>query len=214
MHADKHQRHMPRADGFTLPELLVVLSIVAILLAAGLPRFHTYLQTQQVVTAAGQFLFALNLARSEAMQRGIRVDLVPRDGNNWDSGWKVFVNASGDIKPSFDNGATLIYSHEQAVENLRIIAKLSDKSSAYIAYNSNGRTRTNAGPLTRQWGSLKFSLNGHSRLIRINLAGRARLCNPDDDTSCRFSDEMSTRDAPQTTTDRIYRVSLSHRHRQ
>jgi type IV fimbrial biogenesis protein FimT len=175
------------ARGFTLIELLLVLSIVALLLSAGLPSFRQYLQAQQVITVADQFLFALRLARSEAMQRSSRVDMAPHDGNHWENGWHVFVKRPGDSSLQYAAGDQVIHSHTPDLPALRIVARLSDRSGAYIAYNGNGRTRTNAGALARQWGSWQFSVAGHVRLIRINLAGRARLCNPDNDSSCQLS---------------------------
>jgi len=180
--------------GFTLPELLIVLCIIGILLAAGVPSFRAYLQTQQLITASSQFLFALNLARSEAIQRGARVDLTPRDGLRWEKGWMVFLNKNGDNQPQFDTGDELIYSYDDHVPGLQVATTLSDKSYPYIAYNGNGRPRSNLNALTPQWGSWQFSLNGKERVVRVTLAGRARLCNPTDDASCRFSGTVTTAD--------------------
>ncbi|MFL9881352.1 GspH/FimT family pseudopilin [Herbaspirillum rhizosphaerae] len=183
--------HSLHSAGFTLPELLIVLCIIGILLAAGVPSFRTYLQTQQVITASSQFMFALNLARSEAIQRGARVDLGPRDGLHWENGWVVFVNKPRDSQPQFDTGDELIYSYDDRIPGLQVATTLSDKSYPYIAYNGNGRPRSNLNALTPQWGSWQFSLNSKERVVRITLAGRARLCNPADDASCRFSGTSS-----------------------
>lgn len=173
-----------RCTGFTLPELLIVFSIAAILLAAGVPSFRTYLHRQQVATAASQFLFALNLARSEAIRRADRVAVAPRDGRNWENGWVVFI--SRDHRLQFNPGDELLYSYDGLAQELRIATTLSDKSYPYIAYNGSGRTRANLSAQP-QWGSWRFSLHGQARIVRVTLAGRARLCNPAEDTSCRFA---------------------------
>lgn len=180
--------------GFTLVELLVVLSIVAILLAAGVPSFRLYLQAQQVNSATSDFLFALNLTRSEAMRRGTRVDLAARDGTDWQSGWQVFVRKSGSGTHAMHSDDELIHSHALLKRPLKLVARLSDRTGAYIAYNASGRTRTNVSSLTRQWGSWQFSLDGQVRLIRLTLAGRARVCNPSTDSSCRFTEVTETDD--------------------
>jgi len=184
------------AAGFTLPELLIVLSIVGVLLATGIPSFRSYLQAQQVVSAASEFLFALNLARSEAIQRGTRVDLVPRDGSNWHKGWVVYQPDNASAAPRWRDGDSLIYSHPALPPALKVASRLSDRSAAYIAYNGNGRPRQHASALARQWGSWQFALHEHVRLVRITLAGRVRMCNPADDSSCSFSDITETADNP------------------
>jgi type IV fimbrial biogenesis protein FimT len=171
-------------SGFTLLELLVVLSIIGLLLSSAIPSYREHLLEQQVLTSADQFLFALKLARSEAIQRRTRVDLAPREGSDWQAGWLVFINKPGDSNLHFDHGDQLLHSHEQLPPQLRVTTTLNDRSTPYIAYNGNGRTRTNTSTLTRQWGSLRFSLGGHSRQIVLNMAGRARLCNPAKDKSC------------------------------
>ncbi|WP_051516704.1 GspH/FimT family pseudopilin [Herbaspirillum sp. RV1423] len=178
--------------GFTLPELLIVFAIVGVLLAAGMPSFRAYTQSQRLTTTANEFLGALHLARSEAIQRGSRVDLAPRDGNDWESGWLVFVNKPGDGNLQFDAGDLLIYSRERVAAGLRIATTLSDKSAPYIAYNGNGRTRTNLSDRAPQWGSWQFSLDGETRLVRLGFLGRARICNPADDRTCIFAQSATS----------------------
>ena len=60
-----------RATGFSLIELMVVLLIAALVLAAGIP--------------------ALQLTRSEALRAGRRAEMRPRDGRDWQSGWEIRV---------------------------------------------------------------------------------------------------------------------------
>lgn len=175
-----------RRAGFTLPELLIVLAIVGVLLAAAMPGLRTYTQNQQLAGAATAFLGALNLARSEAIRRGVRVDLAPRDGGRWENGWVVFVNKPGDGNLQFDAGDELIYGHERLPAGLVVATTLSDKSAPYIAYNGNGRTRNNLSDRAPQWGSWRFSLDGRTRLVRLGILGRARICNPAEDKSCTF----------------------------
>jgi type IV fimbrial biogenesis protein FimT len=168
-------------SGFSLIELLAVLSIAAILLAIGVPIFSSLIQSQQLTTTANELFAAINLARSEAIERGTRVDLVPAgNGTDWKSGWVVFIDQNNNQKP--DPGEHVIYSHGPASKDIDITSKFTDKKAVYLAYTGSGRTRTNAnGP---QSGSFLFTLGNQARRIVVNFLGRPRVCNPATESTC------------------------------
>src|SRR5690606_17346801 len=126
----------------------------------------------------------INLARSEAIKRGARVDLVPAgDGGDWTEGWVVFVDTDDDQRP--DAEEQIVYTHGPVHESIAIIPALTDSSKKspkqYIAYNGTGRTRTNANSQTPQAGSIEFKSDEQTRKITLNFLGRARVCNPGPD---------------------------------
>lgn len=63
-------------QGVTLVELLVGMSILAILLGLGVPSFATYLQSAKLNTAAQSYLAGVQMARSEAIRRNLPVEFV------------------------------------------------------------------------------------------------------------------------------------------
>jgi len=163
--------------GFTLVELMVTLAIAAILLAVGMPSFSGIIKNQEIQTAARDFLAALNLARSEAIRRNMRVDLVPaEDGTDWGKGWVVFVDRNNNLKPDTDE--EIIFTHGPFPAYLTIKSNLTDESPKYIAYNGQGRTRTNTSDQQPQMGNVKLTLDTQIRKININFLGRARICSP------------------------------------
>jgi len=81
-------------QGVTLVELLVTLSIVAVLLAGAIPAFQGTFERLQLSTTTNDLLLAVNLARTEAASRRTRVAIVPQRANNWASGWHVFIDAN------------------------------------------------------------------------------------------------------------------------
>lgn len=89
--------------GFTLIELIVTISIVAILAALAFPSFGTSMRNSRVTTQTNDLLTAINLARSEAITRtrGISVcaadtsagvPAVCGDETEWAKGWVVFMD--------------------------------------------------------------------------------------------------------------------------
>lgn len=90
--------------GFTLIELIVTMSVAAILIGIGVPNFLELIRDNRLATQYNDFLSALNLARSEAINRGTGVTLCKRNtagtacnnSGNWDDGWFVFADINRD----------------------------------------------------------------------------------------------------------------------
>jgi len=68
-----HQR------GFTLVELLVGLTLLAVLLGLGVPAMGTYLQNSKLASAAASYYSGLQIARTEAIRRNVRTEFVLTD---------------------------------------------------------------------------------------------------------------------------------------
>lgn len=184
MHArSRHCNRHRRVRGFSAIELVAIVTIVGILLAAGMPSFQSLMQRQRLTTTANALFMAVNLARSEAIQRGTRVDLVPAgEGRSWNDGWVVFVDANGNRRPDADE--TIVFTHEPIDRDLRITPRFTDSKVQYIAFNGTGRTRTNASRHASQSGHWLLELGTQSRKIVINFLGRPRVCDPQAAAGC------------------------------
>lgn len=64
---------MPRVGGFTLIELMVTISVLAILITIAIPSFTATINRNRLATAANGLVSGLQLARAEAVRRGGRV---------------------------------------------------------------------------------------------------------------------------------------------
>lgn len=74
--------------GFTLLELMLVITIAAILSGIGVPSFSRFIAEQRTIAAASDIQMALWRVRSEAIRLRADIALVPSDAQaGWESGW-------------------------------------------------------------------------------------------------------------------------------
>jgi len=97
--ADRHH-----AAGFTLPELMVAITITAILAGLAAPSFSTLIANQRAKAVASELFATLSMARSEAIGRNANVTLSPKTGA-WQNGWQIFDPSNGNNLLD-DRGAT------------------------------------------------------------------------------------------------------------
>jgi type IV fimbrial biogenesis protein FimT len=88
----------PRMSGFTMMELLVVITIVAILAGIGAPSFRNITTSYRIAGEVNGLLGDMQFARAEAIKEGQNVTIcVSSDGvtcstssTAWQNGWTVF----------------------------------------------------------------------------------------------------------------------------
>lgn len=88
--------------GVTLLELLITLSVISILLSLAAPSFKNLIAEVRLASVADELYSSLQLARTEAVKRAIKVEICPSVdgsscliGNNWNSGWMVWYATGG-----------------------------------------------------------------------------------------------------------------------
>jgi type IV fimbrial biogenesis protein FimT len=82
-----------KKSGFTLVEMLVTISILAILLAIGAPAFKDLISSGNMVSNANGMIGAFNYARTEAIKRGGAVNVDQVVAADWTGGIVVWVDA-------------------------------------------------------------------------------------------------------------------------
>lgn len=96
-----HTSRKPQARGFTLVELMITLGIASILLAIAAPSFRDMAIRNRLSGYANDMIATVNVARSEAIRRGVTVSICPSgDGascsGTWSDGWMTFVDPNRD----------------------------------------------------------------------------------------------------------------------
>jgi type IV fimbrial biogenesis protein FimT len=184
---------VPRAAGLSLPELCTVLAIAAVLLAIAAPDLRDLVRTQQLKAATADLFSAIDLARARALARGRQVKLVPLDplGADWRLGWRVLDDdggGSGSGSGSGGGGAGMaepVAEHGPLPPGVAVdFAFTNSARPYYIAYNGAGRSCADGNSAAARWGTVSLYHGGHIRRIKINMLGRARVCDPAHDLGC------------------------------
>lgn len=90
-------------SGFTLIELIVTVTIAAILIAIAVPGLNNFVETNRLTSATNEFIGDQSFARSEALKRGTNTGVCKTGGTSacdadstWQAGWMVFVDTDND----------------------------------------------------------------------------------------------------------------------
>lgn len=159
------------AAGFTLIELMVVLTLAGILSGIAIPNFIQGIRSNRLTTAANNLVTALNLARSEAVKRSIQV-VVRTTGaaTIWETGWTVFVDTNGNF--TFDGTDVLLMAYPALPNGYTLRTGNATTYRLYAAYTPSGLSTTIGGAgdvfsLCSSSGNLQ-----RQRTITISATGR------------------------------------------
>jgi type IV fimbrial biogenesis protein FimT len=145
-----------RAAGFTVPELLTSLAVVAIIAGLSVPAFTGLMLDTRVKTAAFDVYTTMVYARSEAIKRNTNVDIIP-NGGNWKNGWTV------------QAGATVLKKVGPSTSGLDDITS----PPAVITYRNDGRL-TALGTVTYVLG-VSSNPNVTTRRVIVDTSGRPSI---------------------------------------
>jgi type IV fimbrial biogenesis protein FimT len=103
----------PRASGFTLIELMVTVSVAALLLGLAAPSFHDLAIRNELSTYTNELIAGINYARSEAVRTGKSIVICPTSdegescSGSWSDGWITFTDLDENGELDSDNEAVL-----------------------------------------------------------------------------------------------------------
>lgn len=89
----------PKLRGFTLIELMVSVTVMAVVLVIAVPNLAGFVRTSKLRSAQSELVAAMQLARSEATKRGVSVGVAATAsvaGNEFGGGWTVWVDDNDD----------------------------------------------------------------------------------------------------------------------
>jgi type IV fimbrial biogenesis protein FimT len=174
-----------RQSGFTIIEVMVVVTIAAVMMALGVPSYRKLIDSNRASTAASALHASLNLARSEAIRRGASAKVyiaANTTADTWTNGWTVYVRASAaDPAPTAaDASATRI---EVVTPQPDLTIAHSNTTVTYIMYNGDGRVATDTGATGKQ--TFWFEMGSSDRYcVIMSASGRPRRATVANGTTC------------------------------
>ena len=156
-------------NGYTLIGLMAAIGLAAMVTGLGMPSFLSAWDRHAVALTADRLMADIAYARHEAMLRGERVILEPRE-EEWHSGWRVRLAVAPPKGDPFLRTQPPLPDQQGLETNAGIGSRLT--------YRPDGRSEGPGGGL--QMG--RFFLCPHQtgavgRSIVISSTGRARLSN-------------------------------------
>lgn len=166
------KRHL----GFTLVELSVAITILAILAGLALPSLASLVREHRLATVTNELRTSLALTRSEAIRRGWRVSLCTSSDLErctaeigCHRGWIVFDDPNDNAQR--EEGETILYATPGRDDGVVVTGNAPVRS--YLSYLPTGRTAMINGAL--QMGTFTACKEGRARQIVVSATGRPRL---------------------------------------
>lgn len=166
--------------GFSLLEALVVVALLGVLMAIGVPSLSDLRQQHRLQARAEAFLSSLVLARSEALRRQQRVTLCASATpdavlcdleGRWQQGWLVFVDTNNSARR--DLGEVLIERQDAMPEAFQL--RVTNTIKSYFSYGAQGRSVSLSGAfMAGTWRFCSPNLQ-HGWQVVSNAMGRPKL---------------------------------------
>ena len=158
-----------KISGFTLIELVTVVTILSIMLFVALPNFNVWLQNTQIRTAGEAILNGLQLARAEAVRRNVNVEL----RMDLSSGWTAWLPDTGEV----------IQTRLAGEGSSAALVTITPLGANTVTFNSLGTIAANANgsnPVSEfKIDSISLAATDSRELcILIRTGGNIRMCDP------------------------------------
>ena len=198
-------QHSRRASGFTMIEMVVTMTIFAILVAMGVPTMTSWIRNNKVRTVTESLQTGLRLAQAESLRRSRQVVFAMTNsttpsttlplpavagGTSW-AIWTVPSMTDGTETPQFIQSGEL----SNASAGVQVASAAPNASVSTVCFNSMGRLVNNAGanviaitggdtclqptgtpPVQR----FNITMTGANRPLQVYLAlgGQVHMCDP------------------------------------
>lgn len=166
-------RILLRSAGFTLIELMIVVTILGIVMAIGVPSFNSMIKNNRLVAASNDLAGALHFARAEAVRRGrsVQVEALNSDVSN---GLRVWFDADDDGAFDDDDTEELRIVRLPTSAGISVEGKLNGTAKADLSMSYSPRGVVSSGD------ALSFTVcddrtGNHGKQLNLLASGLLRL---------------------------------------
>ena len=152
--------------GFTLVELMVVVTIAGVLAMVGLPEMNNLIKNSRIKSVSLDIYSSLALARSEAVKRNAgNISMIAATGG-WQNGWTVCVDV--DANGACGAGDVVLLTGDAIHSSITI----SGPGGNIVTFNRDGRPSTGTAAFTLRSGTNNTAVA--MRCIDLDVSGRPR----------------------------------------
>ena len=169
-------------------ELMVTISVLAVLMAVGIPSFQGVIASSRVTTATNDFMATLAQARSNAIRRGGRVTVCKSaDGascvttGGWEQGWIMFNDndhSAATVNRDSSKDETITFSGPALTNGIVMKGNMD-----YVSFGADGLPKNMNG--SGYFGTIRIcstvaslSNDKRARDLIINRTGRSLVERP------------------------------------
>jgi type IV fimbrial biogenesis protein FimT len=175
-------------QGFTILELMMVVTILGITTAIAAPSFTEMIKNNRISSSVNDFVAALQFAKAEAVARVNPVTICIRNndgtacagGGGWQQGWIVFSDLDGN--GAVDNDDRVLLNHEAL--DRRITFGGTAGVSTQVTYRPSGTTSINNTEVLIICDDRDFARSAKGVLVTITGRGSVLKASDTGQTQC------------------------------
>ena len=156
-----------RLLGFSLVELMIGITIMAIVISVGMPSYSTWIRNTRIRTVAESIQNGLQMARAEAVKRNAAVQFVLSDDAS--AAWVVGCVTVNSTCPADIQSRTVGEGSSSDI--------IVETDAGYtVVFNNFGTVNTSPVPLLKVKSTI--AVTDRELWITIRVGGNIRMCDP------------------------------------
>ena len=180
----KGMKQYKKSTGFTLPELMITLGIIAIVLSTAVPGISSMIRDNALAKQLNTVITDIHYARTEAVKRDVRVILCRSASPNatspscggttqvWETGYIVFADDGNNNNSVYNAGTdTLLIRGQPASSGIKM--RTNSTWNNNLQFNPDGSTNESGSTASMALCDSRGSTNG--RTIQVAANGVPRM---------------------------------------